>query len=248
MRRAQNSLSASTFSREQPLSWDVDGNSFLRNRASSDSSKVEMDSNSIWKTVPRCFLSCEAETDRDTHLRVASSLATATIRRRLSYIRTRRTLWKLTGRSWTSPSRCRQELNPQIQEGTQRRRWSTDCRMRTNVKQLCETIVRSNEMFKDMNHTKDPDAVHVRVGTWNSDVLTEACAQRNNESLANAATAFIRQESLDALKLVIEQLSQFYKTSAKVTVEPVQYVLDSTYKAVQEEWTEIEGMIQSEFE
>ena len=148
MQRAQNSLSASTFSCGQPLSWDVDGNSLLQNRASSDTSKVEMDSNSISKTVPRCFLSCEAETARDTHLRMASSLATATIRRRLRYIRTRRTLWKLTGRSWTNPSRCRQELNPQIQEGTQRRRWSTDCRLWTKVKQLYETIMRVNEMFK----------------------------------------------------------------------------------------------------
>ena len=33
------------------------------------------------KTVPRCFLSCEAETARDTHLRVASSSATSTIGR-----------------------------------------------------------------------------------------------------------------------------------------------------------------------
>ena len=47
---------------------------------------------------------------------------------------------------------------------------------------------------------------------------------------------------------MIEQLSQFYKTSAKVTVETVQYVLDSMYKVAQEEWTEIEGMIQSESE
>ena len=107
--------------------------------------------------------SCEAETDRDTHLRVASSLATATIRRRLRYIRTRRTLWKLTGRSWTNPSRCRQDLNPQIQEGTQRRRWSTDCRSRTNVKKLRETIVRSNEMFKEMNCVKTNDQQWYRV-------------------------------------------------------------------------------------
>ena len=133
------------------------------------------------KTVPRCFLSCEAETARDPHLRVASSLATATIRRRLSYTRTRRTLWKLTGRSWTNPSRCRQELISQIQEGTQRRRWSADYRLRTNVEQLCAIIVRINEMFKETNYvktndqqwygvvpdscdvTKDLDAVHVRV-------------------------------------------------------------------------------------
>ena len=78
--------------------------------------------------------------------------------------------------------------------------------------------------------------------------MTEACAQRINESLANAAIVFITQESLNALKLVIEQLSQFYKTSAKVIVEMIQYALDSTYKAAQEEWTEIEGMIQSESE
>ena len=45
------------------------------------------------ETVPRCFFSCETETDRDTHLRVASSLATVTTRRRLRYTRTRRTLW-----------------------------------------------------------------------------------------------------------------------------------------------------------
>ena len=102
--------SASTFSRGWSPSWDVVGYSFLRNRASCNTSKVEMDSNSISKTVPRCFLSCEAETARDTHLRAMSSLATATIRRRLRYIRTRR----------TSPSRHRQELNPQIQEGTPR--------------------------------------------------------------------------------------------------------------------------------
>ena len=78
--------------------------------------------------------------------------------------------------------------------------------------------------------------------------MTEARAQRNNESLANAAIVFTTQEDLDAFKLVIEQLSQFYKTSSEVTVETVQYALDSTYKAAQEEWTEIEGMIQSEFE
>ena len=59
---------------------------------------------------------------------------------------------------------------------------------------------------------------------------------------------FIIQESLDALKHVIEQMSQFYKTSDKVTVEMVQYALDSTYKAAQKEWSRIEGMIQSEFE
>ena len=59
---------------------------------------------------------------------------------------------------------------------------------------------------------------------------------------------FITQEDLNALKLVIEQLSQFYKTSAKVTVGTIQYALDSTYKTAQGDWTKIEGMIQSEFE
>jgi predicted nucleic acid-binding Zn-ribbon protein len=85
----------------------------------------------------------------------------------------------------------------------------------------------------------------------NSDALTEARAQRNSESLANAATVSTTQEGLDALKLVIEQLSQFYKTSAKATVEMIQYAPDSAYKAAQEEWTGIEGMlsvIQSDFE
>ena len=102
---------------------------------------------------------------------MASSLATVTIRRRLSYIRTRRTLWKLTGRSRTNPSRCRQELNPQIQEGTQpvettrvsSAEAQVDCRLQTNVKQLRETIVRSNEMFKEMNHVKTKDQQWYRV-------------------------------------------------------------------------------------
>ena len=64
----------------------------------------------------------------------------------------------------------------------------------------------------------------------------------------NAVFVFITQESLDALKHVIEQMSQFYKNSDKVSVETVQYALDSTYKAAQKEWSRIEGMIQSEFE
>ena len=59
---------------------------------------------------------------------------------------------------------------------------------------------------------------------------------------------FITQVSLHAFRLVIEQLSQFYKTSAKVTTETIQYTADSTYKTVQEEWTRIEGMIQSNIE
>ena len=82
-------------------------------------------------------------------------------------------------------------------------------------------------------------------------ILTEARTQRNNDSLANAATVFTTRKGLDAFKLVIEQLSQSYKTSVKVTVETVQYAPDSAYKAIQEEWTGIEGMlsvIQSEFE
>ena len=107
-----------------------------------------------WRWTPT---GSRTKTDKDTHLRVASSLATVTIRRRLRYIRTRRTLWKLTGRSWTNPSRCQQELNPQIQEGTQRRRWSTDCRLRTNVEQLCAIIMRINEMFKETNYVNTND-------------------------------------------------------------------------------------------
>ena len=82
-------------------------------------------------------------------------------------------------------------------------------------------------------------------------ILTEALAQRNNESLANAATVFTTQKGLDAFKLVIEQLSQSYKTSVKVTVVTIQYEPDLAHKAIQEEWTGIEGMlsvIQSESE
>ena len=83
-------------------------------------------------------------------------------------------------------------------------------------------------------------------------ILTEARAQRNDESLANAATVSTTRKGLDALKLVIEQLSQSYKTSVEVTVETIQYEPDSTHKAFQEEWTGIEGImlsvIQSEFE
>ena len=82
-------------------------------------------------------------------------------------------------------------------------------------------------------------------------ILTEARTQGNNDSLANAATEFTTQKGLDAFKLVIEQLSQSYKTSVKVTVETVQYASDLTYKVAQEERTGIEGMlsvIQSEFE
>ena len=74
-------------------------------------------------------------------------------------------------------------------------------------------------------------------------MLTEARAQRNNESLANAATVFTTRKDLDAFKLMIEQLSQFYKTSVKVCVESVQYASDSTYKVVQEERTGIEGVL-----
>ena len=39
----------------------------------------------------------------------------------------------------------------------QRRRWNTYCRLRTNVKQLCETIMRGNEMFKETNYAKTND-------------------------------------------------------------------------------------------
>ena len=56
------------------------------------------------------------------------------------------------------------------------------------------------------------------------------------------------RKGLDAFRLVIEQLLRFYKTSVKVSVETIQYAPDSTHKAAQEEWTRIEGMIQSEFE
>ena len=82
-------------------------------------------------------------------------------------------------------------------------------------------------------------------------ILTEARAQRNKESLANAATEFTTRKGFDDFKLVMGQLSQFYKTSVKVSVESVQYEPDSAHKSIQEEWTGIEGMlsvIQSESE
>ena len=56
------------------------------------------------------------------------------------------------------------------------------------------------------------------------------------------------RKGLDAFRFVIVQLSQFYKTSVEVSVETIQYAPDSTHKAAQEEWTRIEGTIQSEFE
>ena len=39
----------------------------------------------------------------------------------------------------------------------QRRKWNTDRRSRTNVKQLCGSIVRNNKMFKEMNYVKTND-------------------------------------------------------------------------------------------
>ena len=39
----------------------------------------------------------------------------------------------------------------------QRRRWCTYWRLRTNVKQLCGTILRGNEMLKEMDHAKTND-------------------------------------------------------------------------------------------
>ena len=82
-------------------------------------------------------------------------------------------------------------------------------------------------------------------------ILTEARAQRNKESLANTATVFATRKGRDAFELVMGQLSQFYKTSVLVSVESVQYEPDSARKSVLEEWTGIVGMlsvIQSESE
>ena len=123
---------------------------------------------------------------------MASSLATVTIRRRLRYIRTRR----------TSPSRCRQELNSQIQEGTQRvettrvlfstqrSRWNTDRSLRTNVKQLYETIVRSNEMFKEINYVKTKDQQWYRV-------VPDACDVRKTRTQYMSVSRHIEFRCLD---------------------------------------------------
>ena len=81
--------------------------------------------------------------------------------------------------------------------------------------------------------------------------LTEARTQRNNDSRASAATVLATRKGLDAFKLVMEQLSQFYKTSVKVIVETVQYALDSAHMAIQGELTGVESVlfvIQSESE
>ena len=61
--------------------------------------------------------------------------------------------------------------------------------------------------------------------------MTETRAQRNNDSLANAATVLTTRKGLDAFKLKID--------SVKVTVETIQYAPDSAHKAIQEEWTGI---------
>ena len=61
--------------------------------------------------------------------------------------------------------------------------------------------------------------MQVRVRTQNSDALREARAQGNDESLANAASVLIAQDSLHTSRRVSEQVSQFYRTSAKDTVE-----------------------------
>ena len=79
-----------------------------------------------------------------------------------------------------------------------------------------------------------PDVCDERKGTTNLLRMQQLCLSL--------------RKGLDAFRLVVEQLSQFYKTSSKVTVEMIQYTADSTYKTAQEEWTRIECMIQSEFE
>ena len=52
----------------------------------------------------------------------------------------------------------------------QRRRWNTYCRLRTNVKQLCETIMRDNEMSKDMHCAKTNDQQWYEVVSDSFDV------------------------------------------------------------------------------
>ena len=108
------------------------------------------------ETVPRCFLSCEAEIARDAHLRVASSLSTATTRRWLSCTRTRRTLWKLTGRAGRIQADAGRRSIHRSRRG-RRGAGGVHCRLRTNVKQLDKAIVCNRKLFKEMDYAKTND-------------------------------------------------------------------------------------------
>ena len=52
----------------------------------------------------------------------------------------------------------------------QKHRWNIYFRLGTNVKQLCETIMRGNEMFKEMNYAKTSDQQWYEVAPDSFDV------------------------------------------------------------------------------
>ena len=71
----------------------------------------------------------------------------------------------------------------------QRHRWNTYCRLRTNVKQLCETIMRGNEMFKEMNYAKTKDQQWYGVVPDSFGVRRSACPCRGTSE--NSALRFV---------------------------------------------------------
>ena len=172
------------------MSWDVDGNSFLQNRASSDTSQVERNS---------------------PVSRKPSHVAFFLVRRRLTGIHTSewRVHWPLSRSGEGSGTSGRAELvqadagrssihrfrrgHSELKQrvfSTQRRRWNTDRSLRTNVKQLYETIVRSNEMFKEMNHVKTKDQQWYRV-------VPDACDVRKTRTQYMSVSRHIEFRCLD---------------------------------------------------
>ena len=69
----------------------------------------------------------------------------------------------------THPGGGHRELRQRV-FSMQRRGWNTDCRLRTNVKQLRETIMQGNEMFKETNYAKTNDQQWYEVASDSFDV------------------------------------------------------------------------------
>ena len=69
----------------------------------------------------------------------------------------------------------------------QRRRWNTYCRLRTNVKQQCKSIMRSNEMFKEMKCAKTNDQ------QWYG-VVPDSCDVRKTWTQCMSVSGHIRDQ------------------------------------------------------
>ena len=82
------------------------------------------------------------------------------------------------------------ELKQRVLFSTQRSRWNTDRSLRTNVKQLYETIVRSNEMFKEINYVKTKDQQWYRV-------VPDACDVRKTRTQYMSVSRHIEFRCLD---------------------------------------------------